>query len=535
VAKELTFGKDARNRMLIGINAVARLVSATIGPKGRCIVVERVVTNPATKEVVKLSPVTTKDGVYVARAISLPNATENLGCDLIREAALRTVQEAGDGTTASVILSQAIISEGMKALEKGASPVFLRSGIDKATAKIVQQLAQMSTRYDGMGLDVARIAANGDEEVAKIVTEALQMAGKNGIVSVDSSRTDKTHIEFSAGMRFDSGFRHPDFITDFSRNECVLENPFILLHERRIQRIGKIEPLLAAVAQAGRSILILSEEFELPVMALLLQNRAVLRSCVVTAPWYGERRRDFLSDLAAFTGGISIVEELGLDLSKCDLSVLGQAERVVVTRTNTTIIKGKSKGNELAQRIESLSSAIASTENPYDKEILAERLAKLDGGVAVIKIGAPTESEAKEKRDRTEDAVLSVKCAQEDGTVPGGGIALLRCQESVNFSGEKLHNEELVGIGIVFHALEAPLKQILENGGYNVKDTMKCLKGRADSIGFDALSGEVVDMRDKGIMDASKVVKQALINAASLAGTFLTVAGSIVNLEAKGA
>jgi chaperonin GroEL len=393
----------------------------------------------------------------------------------------------------------------------------------------------MSTRYDGMGLDVARIAANGDEEVAKIVTEALQMAGKNGIVSVDSSRTDKTHIEFSAGMRFDSGFRHPDFITDFSRNECVLENPFILLHERRIQSIGKIEPLLAAVAQAGRSILILSEEFELPVMALLLQNRAVLRSCVVTAPWYGERRRDFLSDLAAFTGGISIVEELGLDLSKCDLSVLGQAERVVVTRTNTTIIKGKSKGNELAQRIESLSSAIASTENPYDKEILAERLAKLDGGVAVIKIGAPTESEAKEKRDRTEDAVLSVKCAQEDGTVPGGGIALLRCQESVNFSGEKLHNEELVGIGIVFHALEAPLKQILENGGYNVKDTMKCLKGRADSIGFDALSGEVVDMRDKGIMDASKVVKQALINAASLAGTFLTVAGSIVNLEAKGA
>ena len=257
MSKELTFGKDARNKMLIGINAVARLVSATIGPKGRCIVVERIVTNPATKEVVKLSPVTTKDGVSVARAISLPNATENLGCDLIREAALRTLQEAGDGTTASVILSQAIISEGMKALEKGASPVFLRSGIDKATAKVVQQLAQMSTRYDGMSLDVARIAANGDEEIAKIVTEALQMAGKNGIVSVDSSRTDQTHIEFSAGMRFDSGFRHPDFITDFSRNECVLENPFILLHERRIQSIGKIEPLFAAVAQAGRPILIL--------------------------------------------------------------------------------------------------------------------------------------------------------------------------------------------------------------------------------------------------------------------------------------
>jgi chaperonin GroEL len=391
----------------------------------------------------------------------------------------------------------------------------------------------MSTRYDGMGLDVARIAANGDEEIAKTVTEAIQMAGKNGIVSVDNSRTDKTHIEFSAGMRFDSGFRHPDFITDFSHNECVLENPFILIHERRIQSIGKIEPLLAAVAQAGRSILILSEEFELPVMALLLQNRAVLRSCLVVAPWYGERRREFLADLAAFTGGVSITEELGLDLSKCDLSVLGQAERIVVTRTNTTIIKGKSKGNELGQRIESLSSAIASTENPYDKDVLAERLAKLDGGVAIIKVGGATESEAKEKRDRTEDALLSVKCAQEDGVVPGGGIALLRCQEDIDFVGEKLHDEEFLGIKIVLQALEAPLKKILENGGYNIKDTMNRLKGRTNTVGFDALAGEVVDMRDKGIMDATKVVKQSLVNAASLAGTMLTASGTIVNLSEK--
>ena len=543
MSKELLFGIDARKKMMVGVEAVARLVGSTLGPKGRCVVVERIVSNPATKEVVGLSPVTTKDGVSVARAISLPDPTENLGCDLIREAALRTVSEAGDGTTASIVLAHSLISNGMIAIENGASPVFLRSGIDKTVAQVVKLISQMAIPSEGKEAQIANIAANGDAEIGNIVIEAVGKAGKNGIVSVDSSRTNQTHIEFSAGMRFDSGLRYPDFVTDGAHNECVLEKPYILLHERRIQNIKTIEKLLTSVAQSGRSILILSEEFEIPVVGLLIANIAMLRSCPVVAPWFGERRRDFMKDLAIFTKGVSITDELGIDLKNVGLEILGEADRVVVTKNHTTIIGGHGDKVELARRVKSIKSALKATENQYEQEVLAERLAKLDGGVAVIKIGAATESESKEKRDRTEDAVLSVKCAQEEGVVPGGGIALLRCSESPMLHEfiSTLNEEERIGAALVLTALEAPIRQILANGGYDTNEVLSQpsfwrtvnggVRNKDRNYGFNALTGEYVDMLEAGVIDPAKVVRQAITNAASLAGTMLTASGTIVNLR----
>ena len=530
--KELSFGTDARKKMMVGVDAVAKLVGSTLGPKGRCVVVERIVTNPATKEVVGLSPVTTKDGVSVARAISLPDPTENLGCDLIREAALRTVSEAGDGTTASIVLAHSLISNGMEAIENGASPVFLRSGIDRTVAQVVKLISEMSIPSEGREAQIANIAANGDQEIGSTVVEAVKMAGKHGIVSVDSSRTSQTHIEFSKGMRFDSGLRYPDFITNGEHNECVLENPYILLHERRITDIGKVADLLGLVAKEGRSILILSEEFEIPVAGFLIANLTKLRSCPVVAPWFGERRREFLKDLAIFTKGVSITDELGLDLKKAGIEILGSAERVVVTKNHTTIVGGKGDKVEIARRVESVKQSLKNTENSYECEVLADRLAKLDGGVAVIKIGAATESESKEKRDRTEDAVLSVKCSQEEGVVPGGGITLLRCSENsalINFVGS-LNHEEQIGAHLVMKALTAPFFRILENGGYKPNE-IQCLIENSGMKGFNALTGEVVDMMVEGIVDPAKVVRQAITNAASLAGTMLTTSGTIVNLR----
>ena len=518
-------------------------MGSTLGPRGRCVVVERTVTNPATKEIIVLSPVTTKDGVSVARAISLPDPVENMGCDLIREAALRTVSEAGDGTTASIVLAHALISGGIKALDNGASPVFLRSGIDKTVTQVIQLISQMSIPSEGREAQIANIAANGDEEIGNVVIEAVGKAGKNGIVSVDSSRTDQTHIEFSAGMRFDSGLRYQDFITDGTRSECVLEKPYILLHERRIQNIKTIEKLLTAVSQSGRSILILSEEFEIPVVGLLIANIAMLRSCPVVAPWHGERRRDFMKDLAIFTKGVSVTDELGIDLKNVGVEILGEADRVVITKNHTTIIGGHGDKAELARRVESIKAALKATENQYEQEVLAERLAKLDGGVAVIKIGAATESESKEKRDRTEDAVLSVKCAQEEGVVPGGGITLLRCSESPMLHEfiSTLNEEERYGAALVLTALEAPLRQILANGGYDVREVLSepsfwrtrngGVRNKEQNEGFDALKGEYCNMLDAGIVDAAKVVRQSIVNSSSLAGTLLTASGTITNVR----
>jgi chaperonin GroEL len=537
VSKGLLFGNEAHEKILKGVEAVAKLVGSTLGPKGRCVIVERIATNLQTKEVIRMGPMTTKDGVSVARAIALPDPVENLGCDLIREAASRTVAEAGDGTTASVVLAHKLIKDGFELVKNGLSPVWLRAGIDKAVTKVLELLTQMSLPCnEERESQIANIAANGDPEIGQVVTEAIKKAGPNGIVSVDNARSGKTHIEYSDGMRFDSGLRYQGFITDFSRNECILENPFLLLHERRIQSIPQIEKLLQAVASTGRPLLIISEEFELPIISFLLTNLTILKSCVVVAPFYGERRRDFLRDLAVFTGGTAITEELGIDLKMAGIDILGQAEKIIVTKAHTTIIGGQSKGNELEERVMSLQNALKITTNGYEKEIFAERLAKLDGGVAVIKIGAYTDTEAKEKRDRTEDACLSVKCAQEAGIIPGGGIALLRCSENIELLNYILefNKEEQAGAKLILNAMEAPLRQILKNGGYLEDEIMLSLQRKENpNIGFDALTGQVVDMLNSGIIDPTKVIKQALMNAASLAGTLLTTSGTIVHLEQK--
>ena len=532
MAKELHFDKEAREKMMVGIDAVTKLVGSSLGPKGRCVVVERTVTNPATKEIIRLTPVTTKDGVSIARAISLSDPTENMGCDLIREAASQTVNKAGDGTTASVVLARALIHEGMSALDNGSSPVFIRYGIDKGVARVIEVLDEMKQPCNGRELQIARIAANGDEEIAATVVRAIEMAGENGIVSVEASRSDKTEVDFSPGMRLDSGLRYQDFVTDGSRGECVLDNPYILLHERRIPNFAAVGKLIEAVAESGRSILILSEEFEVPFIAFLLTNLAKLKSCAVVAPYFGERRKDMLKDLAVFTGGTAITDELGLDTKTLGLEVLGQADKVVVTKGHTTIIGGKSSSTELMDRINYLKLAIQRTENPYEKEVFADRLAKLDGGVAVIKIAAATESESKEKRDRTEDAVLSVKCARAEGIVPGGGVALLRCaQDEALLSMADQGYPESDGVKVLIAALYSPITQLLNNGGYDTNDIIEYLKAAPKEIGYDALGGKFENMFEAGIVDPVKVVKESLKNAASLAGTFLTASGTITNLQ----
>jgi len=339
-------------------------------------------------------------------------------------------------------------------------------------------------------------------------------------------------------MQFDSGMKYQDFVTDGARGECILENPYILIHERRIQSIKSVGPLMNLILKTGRSVLLLSEEFDIPVVGFLLTNLAMLRSCPVVAPWYGERRKEFLKDIAVLTGGIAVTEELGLGLEKLGLDVLGQAEKVVITRTTITIVGGKSKPKEVEERVKALKSALDKSTNSYEQEVLAERLAKLDGGVAIIKIGAPTESEAKERRDRTEDAVLSVKSAAQEGVVPGGGIALLRCAEHMRSTAYPFYDvaeDETIGYSIVLSALESPLRKILDNGGYAVEDILKELSfNKNQNLGFDALNGKVVDMMGAGIVDACKVVKQALLNAGSLAGTMLTAAGTITNIPEEG-
>jgi chaperonin GroEL len=530
VAKELHFDKDARQKLLAGIRPVAKLVGSTMGPRGLCAVIERQVTDQSG-HVQKLQPVISKDGITCARAIVLSDPTENMGADLIKEAGSRSLAEAGDGTSASIVLCHSIFSYGLKALDEGFSSIWLRSGIEKAVARVVELISRMSIPVGDRIFQVANIAANGDKEIATTVTEALKLAGPNGIVSVDQSRSDKTHIDFSSGMSFDSGLRYQDFCSDAARGECVLENPYLLLHEQRLQSITQIDKILKGVVEQHRPILFISEEFELPIVGLLLANLAVLKSCCVVSPWFGERRKDFLKDLAVFTGGVAVTTELGLELKNSDITILGQCEKAVITKGSTTLIGGKFKEQEMKDRISTLKHVIATSENAYEKEVCAERLAKLDGGVAVIKIGAATQSECKEKQDRCEDSVLSVKSSQEEGIVPGGGIALLRASENRQFLDwiETLSPEEKRGAEIVKDALEAPIRQILANGGYQ-DEVLHNVQGKEQNYGFDAMNGVYCDMLDAGIVDASRVVKQALINASSLAGTLLTCSGTVVNL-----
>ena len=474
MSKLLLFGKEARDKILVGVEAVANLVSSTLGPRGRTVIIERQVTNDATKQVVHLSPIITKDGVSVSRAVSLADQTANLGCDLIREAAQRSVQDSGDGTTTAVVLGHALIAGGMKAIDKGHSPVFLRLGIEKAVTQVVELISAMSIPAEGREGQIARIACNGDEEIGSIVVDAITQAGDNGLVSVDSSRTGKNYIEFSAGMRLESGLRYSDFITNAERGEAVLENPYILLHERRIGNIKTIEKLLTAVAASGRPLLILSEEFEVPVIGLLLANIDRLKTCPVIAPYFGDRRREFMKDLAVLTRGVSITDELGIDLKNVGLEVLGEAERVVVSKNFTTIVGGKGDKVEIALRVEFLQNALKATDNAYEQEVFSERLARIDGGIAIIHIGGATETESKERRDRCEDSVLAVKCAKQEGIVPGGGICLLRCSESKSLNAfvNNLPPEERVGGELVLQALEAPIRQILANGGYSARKVL---------------------------------------------------------------
>lgn len=530
-AKTLTYGKEAREEMLKGVRAMAAMVGATLGPKGRNILLETYGQDQSGKIFPHGNRVT-KDGVTVARSISLPEKLQDLGVQLVREAAEYAVKNAGDGTTAATILAAAIYEKGLEYVNAGANPVFVKRGIDKACAEICERLKAMSIPVVGLESAVATISANGDEKLASLVVDAITKAGPDGIVSVGDSKSIETFVEYSDGMRLDSGMAADHFMTDPAKGVCILNEPLILLHERRITSIASLAPLMEKVIKANRCILILSEDFEGEAMQSLVINKlqGVLKVCAVKLPFYGEARRDVMKDLSALTGGVAYTEQNGALLENIHLESLGTCERIEITRTSTTIVNGGGSSENIAKRCDELRNQIRDTESEYERTKVSQRLARLAGGIAVIRVGAPTEAERKEIKDRAEDAVLAVKAAQESGVVPGGGYALLSVQGPHQFLNAVSFSEEEKGMYCVHSALSIPAMRIAENAGseFSVEDITTDFWH-----GTDATDGEFKDFKSAGIVDPLKVVTTSLTAACSVAGTMLTCEGVVSLAEVK--
>ena len=521
--KQLLFREDARAALLRGVNLMAEAVKATLGPKGRNVVIDKKFG----------SPVITKDGVTVAKEIELKDNYEDMGAQMIKEVASKTSDVAGDGTTTATVLAQAVYREGLRNVTAGANPMGLKRGIEQAVAAVVEELKKLSksTKDKKEISQVATIAANNDKTIGNLIAEAMEKVGKDGVITVEESKSAETTLEVVEGMQFDRGYLSPYFVTDPERMECVLEDALLLIHEKKISVMKDMLPLLEQVARSGKPLLVIAEDVEGEALATLVVNklRGTLACCAVKAPGFGDRRKAMLEDIAVLTGGKAITEDLGIKLENIKLDDLGRGKKVVVDKDNTTIVEGAGKSSAIEGRIKQIRTQIEETTSDYDREKLQERLAKLAGGVAVIKVGAPTETAMKEKKARVEDALNATRAAVEEGIVPGGGVALLRAAKAID--GVKLEGDEKVGAQIVRRALEEPIRQIIENAGLEGSVVVEKVKSsQVANYGFDAEGMEYVDMMQAGIIDPTKVERIALENAASIASLLLTTEALITDI-----
>src|SRR5689334_23421596 len=525
MAKQIVTGENSRQSILRGVNILADAVKITLGPKGRNAVIEKKFG----------APVITKDGVTVAKEIELPDGLENMGAQMVREVASKTSDVAGDGTTTATVLEQAIFREGVRTVAAGASPMALKRGIDKAVEVAVDEVKKLHKDVKGeMIVQVGTISANTDKQVGSIIAEAMKKVGKDGVITVEESKTMETTLEVVEGMQFDRGYLSPYFVTDPERMECLLEDVHILIHEKKISSMKDLLPLLEQTAKMSKPLLIIAEDVEGEALATLVVNklRGTLQCAAVKAPGFGDRRKAMLEDIAILTGGKAITEDLGIKLENVKIEELGSAKKVTIDKDNTTIVAGAGKASAIEGRIKQLRVQVEETTSDYDKEKLQERLAKLVGGVAVIKVGAATETELKEKKARVEDAMHATRAAVEEGIVSGGGTALLRCLPALEKL--KLHDDEAVGVNIVKRALEEPLRQIAGNAGHEGAVVVgRVRESRDENFGFNAETGEFGDIIKAGVIDPAKVTRLALQNAASIVSLMLTTEVLIADLKGE--
>ena len=519
-AKEILFSQEAREKILRGVNTLANAVKVTLGPKGRNVVLEKSFG----------SPTITKDGVTVAKEIELEDKFENMGAQMVKEVASKTSDVAGDGTTTATVLAQAIYREGMKLVTAGHNPMWLKRGIEKAVACVIDELKKMSkpTKDQKEIAQVGRISANNDETIGNIIAEAMDKVGKEGVITVEEAKSMETTLEVVEGMQFDRGYLSPYFVTDAERMQCSLEDPYILINEKKISSMKELLPLLEAVARSGKPLVIIAEEVEGEALATLVVNklRGTLQCCAVKAPGFGDRRKAMLQDIATLTGGRLIAEELGIKLESIELKDLGRAKRVTIDKENSTIVDGGGKKSEIEGRVKEIRKQIEETTSDYDREKLQERLAKIVGGVAVINVGAATETEMKEKKARVEDALHATRAAVEEGIVPGGGVALLRALPALGKL--KLAADEQTGVDVILRAIEEPMRWISENAGHEGSIVVAEVKKGTGSYGFNAETGQYEDLIKAGVIDPTKVVRSALQNASSIASLMLTTEAVVV-------
>jgi chaperonin GroEL len=527
-AKSIAYNTDARERILRGVQKLAHAVKVTLGPSGRVVVLEKSFG----------APTVTKDGVTVAKEIELEDQYENIGAQMVKEVANKASKDAGDGTTTATIYAEAIYSEGLKVITAGANPNLVKRGIDQAVEAIVESLKSMSKKVDS-SKEIAQVgtcSANQDEAIGKIIAKAMDKVGKDGVITVEEGKSLETEVELVEGMQFDKGYLSPHFVTDQNTMEVVLDNPYILIHEKKISSVKDMLPLLGKIADAGASLLIIAEDVDGEALATLVVNkiRGVLKIAAVKAPGFGDRRKEMLSDLATLTGGKAIMEELGLELSKVDLADLGRAKKIVVDKDNTTVVEGAGSSAEIKGRIDMIRHQIDATTSDYDREKLEERLAKLAGGVAQVNVGAATEVEMKEKKARVEDALHACRAAVEEGILPGGGVSVLRARKSLDKLRKKLEGDERAGVDIVHRAVSAPVKQIAANCGLDGSViASKVEESTEQNFGYNALTHEYGDLVKMGVIVPTKVERVALQLAASIAGLMLTTEAVIVEKKEK--
>jgi chaperonin GroEL len=525
-AKQLQFDESARHALLRGIEKLARAVKATLGPSGRNVILDKKFG----------SPTITKDGVTVAKEIELEDPYENMGAQLVREVASKTSDIAGDGTTTATVLAESIYKEGLRNVTAGANPTSLQRGISKAVDAIVEELKKISKKVSDRTeiAQVATVSANWDKTIGEIIADAMDKVGKDGTITVEEAKSIETTLEVVEGMQFDKGYLSPYFVTNAEAMEAVLENPYILIHEKKISSLKDMLPLLEKVAKAGRPLLIIAEDVEGEALATLVVNklRGTLQVCAVKAPGFGDRRKAMLEDIAVLTGGRCITEDLGIKLENVKLDDLGKAKRITIDKENTTIVEGEGKQNDIQGRVSQIRRQIEETTSDYDREKLQERLAKLAGGVAVINVGAATETEMKEKKARVEDALHATRAAVEEGIVPGGGVAFIRAQKALD-SIKGLEGDEAVGVQIVRRAIEEPTRQLADNAGQEGALIVQEVKARKGNEGYDVATGEYTDLVKAGIVDPTKVTRSALQNAASISGLLLTTEAIVTEMPEK--
>ena len=528
MAKNINYREDARQALMRGVSKLASAVRVTLGPKGRNVLIEKKFG----------SPVVTKDGVTVAKEIDLEDAVENIGAKMVREVASKTSDVAGDGTTTATVLAQAIFAEGLRNVTAGRNPMELKRGVDRAVDAIVGEIQARSKEVGGdMIAQVGTISANGDEEIGQIIAQAMEKVGKDGVIQVEESRTLDTELEIVEGMQFDRGYLSPYFVTDSERMEVVLEDCLVLVHEKKISSMKDMLPVLEKVAQAGRPLCVIAEDVEGEALATLVVNklRGTLKAAAVKAPGFGDRRKAMMEDIAILTGGRALFEDLGVKLENLQMHDLGRAKKIIISKEDTTIVEGAGTEGAIAGRIGQIRSQIEDTTSDYDREKLQERLAKLVGGVALIKVGAATETEMKEKKARVEDAMHATKAAAEEGIVPGGGIALIRAGDALEAldGDDSLTDDERVGVGIVARAIEEPLRWIAKNAGHEGPVVVNQVKGASGATGFNAAAETYEDLVEAGVIDPTKVVRHGLQNAASIASLLLTTEAVVTEIPEK--